>query len=137
MLAFHRPDDTRIFPEMPRFGITPRVAVAVVVLLIAGFAVAWLAWAGQPPSAESSARTACETMDEFEKHVRENSRVSVIRADLNRAKKASGQAVARSSRWVALDGGVRAVEIGILNDDAAATSSGIRVVRAECAKLPG
>src|SRR3954453_5023789 len=102
------------------------VAAAVVVAAIAGTAIVLLAGRDSSPAkvtpqqAEEAARSSCAAAVELERLVGRNAGLDDVRRALRTAETEADTAAHGDTRWLALDGGVKSVRIGIDSNDARA-----------------
>jgi short subunit dehydrogenase-like uncharacterized protein len=119
--------------------LAPRrsVAAVIAVTLTAGIAVTVMTLvrrrAPQDP-ATRSARTACAHAERFQDVVEQDGPFADAARELAAAGRHAGDAAARDSRWQLLLGGIQSLQLSLERDDARAAGTGIRVVRAECAR---
>lgn len=83
-------------------------------------------------SADELAAEACARLRLVEQGVRADASGETVLLELARARAAAQAASERDPRWVALAGGVAALDEAVRADDPGATSVGLRVARAEC-----
>ncbi|MCA1712477.1 MAG: hypothetical protein LC789_12905 [Actinobacteria bacterium] len=88
-----------------------------------------------PPAlgtAAQDAARACVRLRLVAQGVQANAAAADVRADLAEARRLAGSAAVRDQRWVALSGGIAALDEAVARDDGAAAATGLRVALAEC-----
>jgi hypothetical protein len=89
----------------------------------------------EPPplrTAAQDAAQACVRLRLVEQGVRANAAADDVRTDLAEARRLAGTAAVRDQRWVALSGGIAALDEAVARDDAVAAATGLAVALQEC-----
>jgi hypothetical protein len=85
-------------------------------------------------SPAESATAACTRLRLVEQGIRANSATATVRANLAEARDLATRAARQDARWVALSGGIAALDEALRRDDPAAAEIGLRVAREACGR---